>query len=374
MKPSHALTPAVLALAIAGCAGAPGTTAGVPAMAKIAYDFAAAHAARLSGGKVALPPFDASQIQTTNLPFTFANGRITMNPGIAASIVRLDPSGTAAQVFANGAWFAAPVTPAAAPAAFELLAFTLPKVRPAGADDGAAKFVYLARVDGYAVKQAGGPSLMFQLIQAASKDSMGWQVAGSDGPDDMVVLAGGNGELAGGGGNDKLANQGEGSVALVGGTGDDKLEGGGGVDFIDGGQGNDELAGGAGDDYLEGGQGDDKQAGGDGNDFLDGGDGADTLDSGAGNDDLYGGGGEDQLIDGAGEDDVYQGEYVDADNDGVDDVTTDDAPEADDEAVADTDASGEVGGDADTVPAAGEGDAGELDGADGDAAGDEPTP
>ncbi len=330
----------VLAAALAGCAVPGGVPGGnLPGFAKIAYDFAAQHAALLSGGKVTLPPFDASQLQTDKLPFKFENGRITLDAGLQATVVRLAQGG-GAQLFANGGWYAIPGLTAAPKASYDLLGLgrmssissTCANSPYPQACKPMTSFLYLEDLDLYNLKQAGGDAtpFSFTLMMADPAGGTEWKVVGSDGADDMVLVDGGGVTLDGGAGNDKLANQDDGLVAFFGGDGNDDIDGGAGIDWIDGGAGDDDLSGGDGNDYLEGGAGNDKEAGGGGNDFCDGGDGTDTIDSGAGDDTLYGGGGDDVFEDGAGADDVYEGEYEDANNDGLDDDASDDAFEGPD--------------------------------------------
>jgi Ca2+-binding RTX toxin-like protein len=295
------------------------TPAGIAAAVQQSYDWAAAMTARHSGGKVALPAFDAAKVLTTSLPFKFENGRITVDAGVQNAMLRLAKDGQA-QLFANGSWFQIPQLPKTG---YQLKAVDLKAPPPPASEQS---FVLLAPGKG----AAPGAVLTFTLTLGGGTDRVTWKLVGSDGPDDFALVEGSGIALDGGAGNDELANLGDGYSELDGGAGNDDLDGGAGIDWLDGGDGDDDVNGGAGNDRIEGGGGADKLYGGLGDDFLDGGDGVDLLDAGAGADDLYGGAGDDELIDGEGDDDVFEGEWDDENGDGVDDNTADDAPEADD--------------------------------------------
>jgi Ca2+-binding RTX toxin-like protein len=103
-------------------------------------------------------------------------------------------------------------------------------------------------------------------------------VQGTEGADNLSLLAVSRGLIINGlGGND----------TLVGGTGIDSIAGGTGADRIEGADGSDSLTGDAGNDIL---------LGNDGDDTLSGGADADTLTGGSGDDQLSGGAGADVFV------------------------------------------------------------------------------
>lgn len=199
-----------------GAVGAPGLPAGgLPGLAQIAYDWTAAFTARHSGGKVTLPPFDASKLQTTSLPFKFENGRITMGAGIQNVMLRLAQRGQA-QLFANGNWFAIPLpvkagyvlrATDATPAQSFVMVSTSQK-RGLQQTAGPLSFILMAIENGAGSQEVAGseaagsadPASRILLATAAGPASQ-WKVVGGDGPDDCNGGAG-NDRIEGGGGDE----------------------------------------------------------------------------------------------------------------------------------------------------------------------------
>jgi len=166
------------------------------------------------------------------------------------------------------------------------------------------------------VSFADGTTTTFQLDNFERFD-----VAGSNG-DDEIITAAGNDSVTGGGGNDVIElgagndiafgqgrndtirggegrdeiSGGSGADELFGDDGADEIDGDSGADVIDGGAGNDDLFGGNAADILNGGTGNDLLNGEGFTDTLNGGGGADTLNGGGGGDILNGDGGADQLF------------------------------------------------------------------------------
>lgn len=138
----------------------------------------------------------------------------------------------------------------------------------------------------------------------------------ADGPQDMQLTGGANGDtirsdsgndvLDGSGGNDSLTG-GSGEDFIIGGDGNDRIFGEDEQDRLQGHAGDDYLLGGAGNDTVNGGTGDDTVIGGSGDDLLFGLAGRDELTGGNGNDTLFGGEGDDRFFAQAGDDVVHGG-------------------------------------------------------------------
>lgn len=309
------------------------------------FDFGAALTTLKGGGKVAKPQLDANSALSSNLPFSFSAGTLTLGKGVQNAWLR--PIGNALFVNADGNWFkqdsafaiagiggliggaGAGYRVQVAPASLKVVGNDLPNfigfdseglpARSLKIDiDGGAGNDALTVVDdgiglatGSVLSGGEGEDAInaktggFTLAGGLGNDT----IIGSDGEDtidggdgdDTVTAGPGNDRVDGGPGADTVEG-GAGDDVLLGGAGDDKLMGEDGSDRVDGGIGNDTAEGGAGNDKLEGGDGDDTMLGGEGSDVLEGGIGNDTADGGPGNDKLEGGDGSDTMVGGAGND------------------------------------------------------------------------